>query len=95
MNFKHHTKDAVAELLNYLADHEDFKSIKQLKSFTKGDVTALFREMAESLKNESAKEPLISKQDIKQKEFSPNLNRVVSGLSPHEESLLFKSFRIS
>lgn len=95
MELKNYTKDAVAELLVYLADNEDFKSATKLKSFTKKDIKSVLRELADSIKTDSAKDALVHKNELSQKDFSANLNKVVSSLSPHEESLLFKSFRIS
>lgn len=95
MKFKKHSPEAVAELLMYLADHEDFKSLKGLKTFSSSEVSSLFREMAKNLQEYALNQPLMAKDDLDQKEISGNLSRVVSHLTPQEENLLFKSFRIS
>lgn len=95
MELKTYTKDAVAELLVYLADNEDFKSAAKLKSFSNKDIKNVLRELADSIKADAARDVLVHKSELSQKDYSANLNKVVSSLSPHEENLLFKSFRIS
>lgn len=95
MEFKKHSSDTVAELLIYLADHEDFSSLKGLKEFSKSEVKNLFHELANHLKEVSVNEPLLRKETVKNRDLTDNMHKVIAKLSPHEENLLFRSFRIS
>jgi hypothetical protein len=95
MNFKNYSQDMVAELLVYLADHENFDSIKTLKNISKQDVVALFQDMAGQLKEHSLKQPLMRKSHVKQEDLTDKTSKVIAKLTPQEEEILFKSFKIS
>lgn len=95
MEFKNFSPETVAELLIYLADNDKFDSLKNLKEFSKGDVTNVLRELADQLKTVAATQPVLKKENVRQKDLTDNINRVVGKLTPHEENLLFKSFKIS
>lgn len=95
MKFANFSQEAVAELLIYLADHEDFKSIQDMKNITKGDVKNMLAELAEHLKEKAEKQPIMRKSQLKQKQLGVNTSQVISKLTPKEEEILFQSFRIS
>lgn len=85
----------VAELLIYLADNENFDSLKGLKTISKQDVVALLQDMAGQLKEHSLKQPLMRKSHVKQEHLTDKTSKVIANLTPQEEDVLFKSFKIS
>jgi len=95
MKFSKFSLETVSELLVYLADHEKFNSLSKLQSFNKSDVTQLFRELADNINEQAKKHPVLSRDAISQKELTDNTHKVIGNLSPQEENILFKSFRIS
>lgn len=95
MEFQRHSPEAVAELLIYLADHERFESLKGLGEFSQKEVKNLFYEMANQLKEVSQKQPLVRRTAVNDRDLTDNIHKVITNLSPYEENVLFKSFRIS
>lgn len=94
MKFKNVTKEAVCELLFYLAEKEDFSSIKKLKGFNQEEVAEIIRELAIQLKNQVADEGPNQKANSEEFNLSPKALSLISCLSPREELLLFKSFKL-
>ena len=94
MRFKDVTKDAVCELLFYLAENEDFCSLSKLKTFSKSEVSEIIKEIAFQLKSEMADEGPQQKQNNSNYGLSSKALSLVSCLSPREELLLFKSFKL-
>ncbi len=95
MEFKKYSPDTIAELLIFLADNESFSSLKGLPSFSKAEVSSILHEVANNLKSASHNQITISKDSVKQKEMTDNIHKVISKLTPHEENILLKSFKIS
>lgn len=93
MKFKHMNPDAVCELLIHLAEHEDFKSIKAL-GLKEDDVRDVLHEMAAQLKLAITAETSGTRPDYSQLNLSTEAMSLLSSLSPREEMLLFKSFRL-
>lgn len=89
------SREAVTELLLFLADNEAFPSLSGLKGLTREDVSEVLREMAFQLRDEvtdgdgSSQRPQYSSFKL-----SPKAMALISALSPREEMLLFKSFRL-
>ena len=93
MKFKNFSQDVVAELLLHLAENEDFSSIKSLKAFTKEEVVEILNEISIGLKNEITLEAG-PKVDFNNFDLSTQAQSLISCLSPREEMILFKSFKI-
>jgi len=94
MHFKTMPKEAVSELLFYLAEQEEFSSLDRLG----GDVTvqetrSVFRELAEQLRREADAE--WSQKDYnaqKDRSLSKEARDIISYLSPGEERTLLTAF---
>ncbi|HLD43835.1 MAG TPA: hypothetical protein VJC18_00250 [bacterium] len=95
MEFKKFSPEVVAELLIFLADHEDFNSINGLAPITKQEVKGLLKEIADNLKEHLDKQVVSRKETVKQSDLTDNVYKVISRLTPHEENQLFKTFKIS
>jgi hypothetical protein len=89
------TPDTIAELLVYLADRETFPSLKSLKNWSKQDVKTVFEELAANLRQSASKEPIVRKSQINAQEFNDKTRKIINKLTPQEEEILLKSFKIS
>jgi hypothetical protein len=88
-------KQALSELIFYLAEHEEFRSIESLGTFTTAEVKNALRELAFQLRREADQEQDLSKMDYKHlDELSPKVKQVLSTLTPREFQTLFKQFGI-
>ncbi len=88
-------KQTAAELLLFLAEHEEFSSVSKLleDGITVEEVHALFREIAAELLRESALELKDKKYDLKKdSHLTPQSKQIISYLSPHEETTLLEAF---
>lgn len=88
-------KHTAAELLLFLADHEEFSSVsKMLEGEIKSEeVCALLREISAGLLKESSKEVGDERFEVKgNTHLSPQTKNILSYLSPHEEETLLKAF---
>lgn len=88
-------KQTAAELLLFLAEHEEFSSVSKLleDGIAVEEVHALFRELAVELLRESAFELKDKKYDVKKdSHLSPQAKKIISYLSPHEEATLLEVF---
>lgn len=95
MKFSKFSPDIVAELLVHLADHEAFVSVKDMPTITAADVQNMLVELADEVRANSGKEPLMRKSQLNQKDLTSRTTQAISKLTPKEEDQLFKSFRIS
>ncbi len=87
-------KDTLSELLFYLADHEEFKSVESLGSFTPQEVRDVLRELALSLRQQADQEET-GKIDVKHlEELSSKVKHALSTLTPRELKSLVKHFDI-
>ncbi|HBF12738.1 MAG TPA: hypothetical protein DDW49_05025 [Deltaproteobacteria bacterium] len=95
MKFKDLSPEAVAELLNFLADHEEFESLKNLKGiFTREEVAGILKEVSVQIRTQASEEEPVQKPDYSEQSLSPKAMSLISSLSPREEMLLFKSFKL-
>ncbi|MBX7149200.1 hypothetical protein K1X76_08935 [bacterium] len=94
MKFNNLSREAVSELLMFLAENESFDSIKKQKGVTRQDVVEIFKEISKQLMEEELKEGVEQRVQFNDSEFSPKVQALISSLSPREEMLLFKSFKI-
>lgn len=95
MKFAKYSPDTIAELLIHLAEHETFPSLKGTKNFSDADVKEIFNDMAGQLMEESKDIPIMRKSQVKQQDLPYKTHKVISKLSPQEEEILFKTFKIS
>ena len=94
MKFKNFTKEAVCELLCFLAEHEDFGSLKELKGLSKEEVAEIFMEIVLHLREDMIDEGPNHRLDHSGFNLSPKSLSLISCLSPREEMLLFRSFKL-
>lgn len=94
MKFSKATKEAVTELLTLLADQEDFKSLSAAQGFEKEEIKEVLLEIATQLKKEADEEVPSGRVNYNDFEFTPKALSLISCLSPREEQLLFKTFRL-
>lgn len=94
MKFSKFTPEMVSELLVHLADHERFSSLKPLH-LAKGDIQNMLHEIADQIKEVTQNGPVVNRSQIKKEDFTSQTSRVISHLSPLEEDILLKSFKIS
>ncbi len=94
MKFSKFSGETVAELLVYLAEHEDFGSIKTLKAIQKKDVVEILRELAGQLQDQAGLEPIMRTSQMTQKHLDSKTTQVIAKLTPQEETQLLKSFKI-
>jgi len=88
-------KQTAAELLLFLAEHEEFTSVTKLleDGVTAEEICALLREVSKELLLESAAELKDNKYDIKKDtHLSKQAKDIISYLSPHEEKTLLEAF---
>ena len=94
MKFKKFSPNTVAELLTFLAEHENFESTREIKNISREDVRLVFSEISTQLKEVAQKQPVLNKFELKKEILTEKTNQVLSNLAPHEEEALFKSFKI-
>ncbi len=86
-------KETLSELLFFLVENEELKSIEKLGSFSPTQVREALKELAVQLRQEADKEQDYSKIDYKHfEELSPHVKQVLSTLTPREFQTLFKHF---
>ena len=88
-------KETVAELLRYLAEHENFTSVtRQLDDgFTVQQVRAVLREVADGLSMEAEEEQKDSVHELRRDEdLSSRAKDVMTTLTPREERRLLAAF---
>lgn len=94
MKFTQMSREAVCELLVFLAENEEFPSVKALKNLSTEEVSQALTELAEGLRSEAAAEEPAAKANYNTRELSEKTLNLIGSLSPKEEMLLFKSFKI-
>lgn len=95
MKFSKFSTDMVAELLVYLADHDKFESLKGFRDISRADVQNVLEELAEQVQQSGERQPLVRKTQLSDKELAQKTTQVISKLTPREEEILLRSFRIS
>lgn len=93
MEIKNLPKDTAVELLRYLAEHEDFKSLDALEpdGLTRETARAVLRELADNLQKEVDAEGR-PREAGDLAHLSGEAKRILSYLSPREEKALLKAF---
>lgn len=97
MQFKDFNAEAVCEMLLYLADYEEFHSLKEVGISPK-EAKDILRELVFLIKSEvGSSEEVVSyqqKASYSSLEISSQAQSLISCLSPREEMLLFRSFKL-
>lgn len=94
MKFKDYNLETIAELLTHLAEKESFLSLRGT-NFNKEEVKALLLDMALQLKEQNDAVFMNAKEQVSQRELTDNVYKVISKLTPQEEKILFRTFKIS
>lgn len=94
MKFKNVSNEAVVELLKYMAENQDFDSVRKTRRFNNEDVSNILNELAQYVSNSNESDVLIERKNLKSADITSNIKKVVSGLNPDEEKQLFSSFKI-
>ncbi len=88
-------KETLSELLNFLADHESFESLRELGTITPQQVRTILKELAQELKREAAREMEETPLDPSHfDELSPEVKEALSTLSPGDLQRLIRHFGI-
>jgi len=87
-------KDALAELLIYIAEHETFASLKDFSSFKPAEVRFALKELAMQLKKELQRDGATGVDIAKLKGIDKRTKQILSALSPRESKLLLRAFSI-
>lgn len=95
MKFSKFSHDMVAELMVHLAENESFVSIHKVKDVSRSDIKTLFYEIAEEVKKISDTLPVVNRSEIRKSDLSDSTHDVISHLSPQEENILLRSFKIA
>ena len=94
LQFQKLSKEAVCELLSFLQENEEFSSLKSLKGISKQDVRGVLEEIVTQLQKELIEEMPAQKPNYSDHSLSSDAMSLISCLSPREEMLLFKSFKL-
>lgn len=94
MELKIMPKETVAELLFFLAEHEEFASIQEHLASGVGveDVRSALKELAEVLRREAVLEADSQYNPQKDNKLSDEAKKIISYLSPGEEKTLLTAF---
>ncbi|MBI4126337.1 MAG: hypothetical protein HY465_02465 [Deltaproteobacteria bacterium] len=90
-------KQVVAELLQFMAEHETFERTTNPlgENFTAAEIKATLRELAMELLREAATDAEANRYDVKaDKTIAPKVRKIISYLSPLEEQTLLKTFGV-
>lgn len=88
-------KETISEVLRYLVDHEEFKSVDSLESIRRNDVRVILLQLADQLEAEAKREEEESLQNYQNfEELSIKVKSLLSNLSPSECKKLFRQFGI-
>ena len=97
MKISNMPKQFAAELLLFLAEHENFSSVEKLlgDEVAVEEVRALFREISSGLMEETLKELKENKNGVSDNVYiSPQTRSILSHLSPQDEYSLLEIFGI-
>lgn len=94
MKFKNVSNEAVVELLKYMAENQDFDSVRKTRRFNNEDVSNILIELAQYVSNSNEVDILLERKNLKSADITSNIKKVVAGLNPDEEKQLFSSFKI-
>ena len=95
MKFEKYSYETVAELLAYLAENESFDSLRAVKNVTTDELRELLQDMASQLREKAKDTPIMRKSQLQKKDLAYKTHQVISKLTPQEEEILFKTFKIS
>lgn len=86
-------KETLSEILRYLVEHEEFKSIDDLGSISRNEVRTALLELASHLQIEAKREQNLNSGSYQNyDELSPKVKHVLSTLTPREFQALLKQF---
>jgi len=88
MSLSSYSTETISELLRHLADHEVFESTEKI-GFHSSEVSDILRSVATDL--EKTFKDRVQAEELP---LSPKVLGMLSSLSPREEFLLFKSFKL-
>ena len=94
MKFKHFSKEEAIEVLTYLAADETFVSLKQVGEIKVDHVRELMRELAQHIEKEIDAER-IEVTEMVADGLSAQARHLLSTLSPREERVMRRSFRLN
>ena len=94
MKFQNFSNEVVSELLGFLADHEEFNSVKAMGEFSTDEVKSILHQLSKQLREQGLEDMSADKPRYEDLSLSPKALSLISCLSPREEMLLFKSFRV-
>ena len=95
MKFSRFSHDMVAELLVYLAENEEFVSTRKIRDIGRSDIQTMLHEIADEMRKLSEQQPVLNRTEIRKNALSDTTQEVISNLSPQEENMLLRSFRIA
>jgi hypothetical protein len=85
-------KEIMAEILLFLADREDFSSLKNLGTVSKKQFRTALLDLAEKIKTEAKAETSQSEMSDLKKNLKKNLQSIFSELPPEEQERLLRGF---
>lgn len=91
MKLKRYSKAEAIEILTYLADEDPFLSLRQARDIKVDQVRELLKELAQHLETEVDPDQT----DFEHEGISTQAKQILSTLSPREERLLVKSFKLN
>lgn len=94
MECKTMPKETAAEVLQFLSEHEDFRSIADLigEDLAVEEVRALLRELAAELRREAAASPRTTYDVGRCQYLTGSAKQIISCLSPMEEKTILSAF---
>lgn len=94
MKLKNFDSEIAYQLLMYLADNETFPSLAKFKEVKKSEVAEMLKEIAQSIKQSAQAEATVQRTQLDESDLSAKTMSVLSQLSPKEEMILFKTFKL-
>lgn len=94
MRLKEYSKEEAAEILSYLAKEDPFLSLNGTKWIRVEQVRKLLQEISEHLEQEAQGERT-EEVDFMNEGLSLQAKQILSTLSPREERLLLRSFKVN
>ena len=85
-------KEIMAEILLFLADREDFSSLKNLGTVSKKQFRVALVQLAEKMKSEARAETPDSEVTDLKKNLKKNLQTIFAELPPEEQERLLRGF---
>lgn len=97
MHLRHHSKEEAIEILTYLAAEDPLISLREVKWMKLGEVRDLLKDVAEHLKRDTQSDQSHAMHNVTQDPdgLSLQAKQIISTLSPREEKLLYKTFKLN